>query len=757
VTAPLALPGRTCWHQATSPRFSVLIDAEDYYAAVASACEKANDSIVIAGWAIDSRVRLHPGEGPDALPDELGPFLAALVRRRRSLRVRVLAWDVAMVFGLESGFFPVYSNDQDRHARFHWELDAEHALGAATHQKVCVVDDRVAFVTGMDFTGGRWDTRKHEPKDPRRMHAGEPYGPYHDAGLVLDGEPAAALGELMRERWARATGRSVPLGRFRAGIRSLEPGSKLGGVIDRVGAMSHRAGASVGTLSRKASAQARHAARRALRPWMPAAPPVAPATEDRWPDGVAVQATNVSVSLARTEAQYLWKPEIREVELLFLASIAAARRTIFIENQYFSSRTITEALEKRLAEPDGPEIVVIQPLHCAGWLEQATMEVLRDTHLRRLRAADASGRLRVLHPVDAAGTPIYVHSKVMVIDDEILRIGSANVSNRSMALDTELDCHVEALGRDDLRAYVTGVRDDLVGEHLGLPGERVSEAVREAGSLRGAIDALRGEGRTLKDLPADSPAWLSALVPQGLTDPEAPAPAATLLRGHADVPAKASRREKLRMALVASIVGALTVAWALVPLGSADGATTLAEKLEPWSRTPAAPLVALLVFVIGGSVAFPMSVLVVATQLAFGPFLGSAVSLIGGFISAAIGYVQGRVIGRRWLRRLGGRSLNRISRALASHGVLTIAAARVMPFMPWTLTSLAAGASHVRPLDYFLGTMVGLVPGVAVAAIMTDASSRTGMHALLQLGVFALLMGGIFAWGRARIRRTAGA
>ena len=749
--SPIAVPGRNCWRLTRASRLSFLVDAEAYYAAVASACEKAQESITITGWAIDSRARLHPGRPPGALPDELGPFLAALVRRRRSLRVRVLAWDVGMVFGIESGYVPVFRTEAERLARFEWELDSEHALGAAQHQKIVVVDDRVAFVTGMDLTGERWDTREHAKGDARRVHAGHAYRPYHDVGVVLDGEPAAALGELVRMRWARATGRSAPLARMRAGFRSLDPGTPLGGVLDRVGAMSQRASDRARRLSRRASD-------RALSTWPLRRAEAAPdPAADRWPDGVVPQATDVPVALARTEAEYLGQPAVREVEALWLDSIAAARRTIYIENQYFTSRTIAEALAKRLAEADGPEVVILQPLTCSGWLEQATMGVLRDVHLRKLRDADAGKRLRVLHPVAADGTPISLHSKVLVVDDAIARVGSANASNRSMALDTELDAHVESSGRPDLVALVAGLRDSLVSEHLGVSEETLRHAAAAHGSLRGAIDALRGDGRSLHELQFDSPGWLAALVPSGLADPESPADAAALTKDivPAETPASA-RRQAIHAGIVGVVVVAMAALWTLLPFTSRVGVRSLAEAVEPWSSSPLAPIVVVAIFIVGGLVAFPMSVLVVATELAFGPWLGSAISLVGGFTSSIIGYGQGRVIGRRWLRRLGGRGLNRVSRALASHGVLTIAAARLMPFVPWTLTNLAAGASHVRPVDYVVGTLVGLVPAVVAAALMADATRKPWAYALLEIALMGLLLGVFFAWGRARLRRTSG-
>ena len=84
------------------------------------------------------------------------------------------------------------------------------------------------------------------------------------------------------------------------------------------------------------------------------------------------------------------------------------------------------ALAARLAEPDGPEIVIVLPADSSGWLEQSTMDVLRTRLLRCVKQADAHGRLLVRSPVvvgdgEPADVDVYVHAKAMVIDDVLAR------------------------------------------------------------------------------------------------------------------------------------------------------------------------------------------------------------------------------------------------------------------------------------------------------------------------------------------------
>src|SRR4029077_448356 len=127
------------------------------------------------------------------------------------------------------------------------------------------------------------------------------------------------------------------------------------------------------------------------------------------------------------------RPPIAEVEALNCDAIAAARRWIYVENQYFTSGRIAAALAERLAEPDGPEIVMVVPRICSGWLEERTMGVARARPVRELRHDDVPGRFRVFHPRLAPNGPdLNVHAKVMIVDDALARVGSSNLSNRSM-------------------------------------------------------------------------------------------------------------------------------------------------------------------------------------------------------------------------------------------------------------------------------------------------------------------------------------
>src|SRR5581483_11603291 len=177
---------------------------------------------------------------------------------------------------------------------------------------------------------------------------------------------------------------------------------------------------------------------------------------------------------------------VAEVRQLHLDAIASAREYVFMENQYFSSNAIGDALTARLREPVGPEMLLVSARTESGWLEATTMGVLRARLYRRLVSADARKRFRTYCPELPDLAPqacLNVHSKVMVVDDALLTLGSANLSNRSLGFDTECNIAIESRGDPRLRAAIASLRDRLLGEHLGVAPGRVADALRAKRSL----------------------------------------------------------------------------------------------------------------------------------------------------------------------------------------------------------------------------------------------------------------------------------
>lgn len=454
------IPENARWRIERANRAAVIVDADDYFRLARAAMMKAEKQILLVGWDFDARIRLAWKDEPPGVPTEVGEFINWLVKRRPDLNVHILRWDKGAFKTLFRGkTLLTLTKWRFLRKRIHLLLDGYHPIGASQHQKIVVIDDCLAFCGGIDMTDERWDTRQHRDDDPHRTSPrGFPNKPWHDATTALQGPVAAALGDLCRTRWRIAGG-------------------------------------------------------------APIVPPVG--ESDCWPLDLEPDFLDVDVAISRSQPAYGEQESIREIENLYLSLIARAKRHIYAESQYFASRRVAEAIARRLDEPDGPEIVIINPVQAQGWLEPIAMDTARARLLQALKKRDVHGRLRMYHPHTAGGTPIYVHAKVLVIDEEVIRVGSSNFNNRSLRLDTECDVTIEQGGEQD-RARIAAIRDDLIAEHLAVEPSAVAAAIAEHG-LIGAIEALRGEGKTL--VPYEVPnlnAVEEWLADNKILDPEGP-------------------------------------------------------------------------------------------------------------------------------------------------------------------------------------------------------------------------------------------
>jgi phosphatidylserine/phosphatidylglycerophosphate/cardiolipin synthase-like enzyme len=250
--------------------------------------------------------------------------------------------------------------------------------------------------------------------------------------------------------------------------------------------------------------------------------PVPPRDDhDPWPDDLDPHFEGVDIAVARTRGACGSLAEIREIEALFVDLIGRAERYVYVETQYFASRAIAEAIAERLEEDDPPEFVIVNPRTAAGFLDETVMSPARYELMKALEKKDRHGRFRIYYPVTEGGEDIYVHAKIMIVDDRVLRVGSANMNNRSMGLDSECDLAIDAGAYAAARRTIGGLRSDLLGEHLGCPPADVAKCLDETGSLIGCIERLRGGGRSLVPLvPGEPTAALKKMAKDEMLDPE---------------------------------------------------------------------------------------------------------------------------------------------------------------------------------------------------------------------------------------------
>jgi phosphatidylserine/phosphatidylglycerophosphate/cardiolipin synthase-like enzyme len=122
---------------------------------------------------------------------------------------------------------------------------------------------------------------------------------------------------------------------------------------------------------------------------------------------------------------------------------------------------------------------------------------------------------------------IVVHSKILVADNQCFRVGSANLTDRSMRLDTECDLTIEAADERQ-QAAIARLRNRLLGEHLGLSAEAVQKRLEDDRSLIRLIDSCASQSRCLRELPDRGEA--TQILSAALIDPPQPLTPAFVIR-----------------------------------------------------------------------------------------------------------------------------------------------------------------------------------------------------------------------------------
>jgi uncharacterized membrane protein YdjX (TVP38/TMEM64 family) len=143
-----------------------------------------------------------------------------------------------------------------------------------------------------------------------------------------------------------------------------------------------------------------------------------------------------------------------------------------------------------------------------------------------------------------------------------------------------------------------------------------------------------------------------------------------------------------------------------------DGlAAWLAPHRHAWYALPAVALA----FVGLGLLMVPVLLLIAATGVVFGPWLGPIYAMAGSLASASIGFAIGRWAGARRVEAFGGARVARITRTLEDNGTLAVFLLRKVP-APFLLSNVVAGAARIRYRDFIVGTVLGMAAIVVALA-----------------------------------------
>jgi uncharacterized membrane protein YdjX (TVP38/TMEM64 family) len=166
------------------------------------------------------------------------------------------------------------------------------------------------------------------------------------------------------------------------------------------------------------------------------------------------------------------------------------------------------------------------------------------------------------------------------------------------------------------------------------------------------------------------------------------------------------------------------------------------------------PMVYMLLYAVGPSFLVPGAVMTIAAGLAFGVWWGSLWSLIGADTGAMVAFGAGRFLGRFFVERTMGARLQQILRRLRRNGFYVTLYFRLVPVIPYNAFNLLAGASPIRFRDYFWASVIGMIPGTVLFALLGDSLwEPKSPRFFIALG----LIGCCFAAGEIYRRRNASA
>jgi phospholipase D1/2 len=628
------------WKRKKAKNVSFLVDASTYFDALAETLQKAEKTIFILAWDVNSQVELRKDSAPGK-NIKLGSLIHQLVSEKPNLHVYILCWNFPLAFSPNRETPLSLVSGWETHERITIVYDDFHPVGACHHQKVVVIDDAIAFSGGIDISQGRWDTSEHLAADPRRTDsAGTSYSPFHDVQSMVDGEVAAALGDLFRERWNRATDHSIPK-------------------ID------------IPVLG--------------------------------FPEKIPIDLNDIDVGISRTYPHFGGYELQNEIEKITLASLKQAQNLIYIENQFLTAKKIVAQLRSILVKKEGPDVIIVLPLRAASIIEEIATNALQNRLIKKLKAVDYYQRLGVFYPA-IPGEPngVLVHSKVTIIDDDFVKIGSANFNNRSMGVDTECDLSFEASNHSH-RKSISSLREKLVCEHLGLSREELHSAISEQGSLLKAIYSRFDKLRTLRPQKLHTPFFLRWLV-LGVKayDPSAPLAREQLVSDFL----KTERRRTSRLSLLGVfsaffVILCLSAVWYWVPL----------EEFRYFVSIKLGDLKTSSALVLGCSlVLMPPTLLVLGTYTFLGPKLGFLVGWIFIVIIAFVQYCIGILLPHRIIKKLALWGTFTLGQQLVRLRALPDFILRLLPAAPMPVLSLISGTVRMPLVGFFFITVFGALP-----------------------------------------------
>lgn len=683
--------GWNCWHSQKADYVSVIVDYGNYYRNLHESISKAQKSIFVLGWDIDSRIELLRGKDTQGIKET--SFFDLICKRAREnpdLQIYLNRWDYSMFFMRQRE--PLWKQKWKSCglSNIHVCMDNVVPFSACHHQKIVVIDDTLAYWGGMDVALGRWDFRQHHVRNKNRADPAqlpqwdetEKFDPFHDIQAVMAGPAAHSLAQWARKRWIDACPSITPAS-FSPAIQSGLP--------------------------------------------------------DVWPNTDPPDFENIDVAIARTMPAMHGQNQVEEVYQLLLDEIGQAENFIYIENQFLACADIAHALNRRLKERPQLRLLAVSCFDPNGIMERLAMWGGRVRFKDILTEGGVADRTALTYPVckeNGHEAAVRIHSKLMIIDNKYLHIGSANINNRSMGMDTECDVSLSG-SHEAARKKISAVRNDLIREHTGYSTEYIQNIVNCGDVKRLLIEkpTSRQHLREINDESfRDQPFGKLAYA---LADPRRPIIPAHWTRRPRWGQLKKARHLYYGIAFL-SLTVILTAIWRYSPLAAYTDFDTLSAYLDTIRTAPFSLVWIILIYIAGGLAFFPVTAMSTAVVLLFGGIKGFSYATVGAIFAGLVGYIIGKWMGRERIIRIFPRAEKAMDKVRDS-GIIGVTVIRMIPIAPYSLVNMVLGVTHVPITSFILGTALGLAPGKIMLAIFGESF----INAFKQPNIENILLAGI--------------
>ena len=649
------------WKTAKTKRLAPVIDGENYYSAVADTIKNAKETVFLAAWDIDSRIRLKRGKEDVTLSE----LLIRSCKNNPNLRIYILSWDFAILYALEREKLMGLKWNVTTPKNIRFFLDSEHPLGASHHQKILIADDSIAFCGGMDLSNSRWDTREHLEHHPERIDPmNSNYTPYHDVMFAVDSEAALCFSELFRNRWRHATGEELPKPQTNSDPwpKNIKPLVK---------------DAEIGIFRTQPSYKLMNEAR---------------------------EIENAYLKIIANAEKYIY------IENQYFTSKAIYQSV----KERINDKDCPEILMiLPLNSPGWLEESTM--VNIRSYYIQELIQADKYNKLRFCRPHTGAEGVGFIN----------IHAKQIIADNTHLFMGSANLSNRSMGFDTEANILLQASGDEKIEKSIEHYLYDLLAEHLGTDIDTVSKTMAETGSLFETVEKHSTEGKRLELIPNNIRNIAEKIVPySSYIDPEKPALIDREFDQLAE-PKDSDGHffnviKYFRAFMLLTAVIALGLAWKYTPLSEIADRQSILAMIQSVQAHPASVLIVICGFTLLGSILFPLTALVSATAAFYSPVEAFFISMTSSLLSATLIYHVGQAAGRKSMDRLLGKRSAKIKKVISGQGYITIALLRLVPVAPFTIVNAVAGALQIGMKKFFIGSLIGMTPGIIAVTAVTD-------------------------------------